>query len=52
MLLPLDTVAQEFVPWWLLCLAGVVAKMADIVAIRGCMGRCYSPVADVVANDC
>ena len=24
--------------------------MADVIAIRGCMGRCYSPVADVIAT--
>ena len=39
-------------PLVIISLAGVVAKMADVIAIRGCMGRCYSPVADVVATDC
>ena len=50
MLLPLVQLHKSLCHWWLFCLAGVVAKMADVIAIRGCMGKCYSPVADVVAT--
>ena len=33
-------------------LADVIARMADVIAILRFWGRCYSPVADVIATVC
>ena len=33
-------------------LADVIARMADVIANLEVLGRCYSPVADVIATVC
>ena len=32
------------------CLAGVVAMLDDVKSTHGCIGRCYSQVADGIAT--